>query len=88
MQLTEWVPWLVSAMAVPQTLLMRYKRRSAWLWCALGCAVCGVYSWVTAQYGFVPVNVFFLGANLWNYAKWKRDDIEAAERMQQGAGSG
>ena len=78
MEPIDWVPWALTALAIPQTWYLRNKRRAGWVFNLAGCTASFAYNCITEQYGFLPLNLLFGITAISNYRKWRQDDTEPA----------
>lgn len=74
MEPIDWVPWALTALAIPQTWYMRNKHSAGWLLNLAGCIGCAIYNTITEQWGFIPLNIGFGISSVSNYRKWRRDE--------------
>lgn len=81
---TDWVPWVLSGIALTAQLLLRKKNKTAFLFSAFGCFTSVPYSLVTGQEGFIPSNILFGFIALNNYRAWKKEEGEEENAHREG----
>jgi hypothetical protein len=76
---SAWWSYALAAAALATSWLIGEKKTWAWL-VAAGLQVAWMmYAVLSEQWGFLASSVVFLGMNLRNYAKWRRDDAREGE---------
>ena len=72
MTMTEWLPWLMSAITIWMTLLAGNKHRSAWL-IGLGNQALWL-TWIIAMgaWGLLPMNAALWIVYASNHMKWNK----------------
>jgi hypothetical protein len=70
--ITDYLPWLLSAITIYMTILAGNKSRNAWLYGLVNQALWLLWILTTGAYGLLPMN-----AALWllygrNHLKWSR----------------
>lgn len=68
--ITNYLPWLLSAITIYMTLLAGNKHRHAWAWGLLNQALWLVWILVVGAYGLLPMNVALWVLYARNHLKW------------------
>lgn len=69
--ITEYLPWLLSAISVWMTVLAGNLKRSAWLVGLVNQLLWLIWIVASAKWGFLPLNIALWVVYALNYAKWR-----------------
>lgn len=69
-------PWVLSAMGLYCTYLVTKKVSYSWLASAVLQVMWIAYAIATAQWGFIPGPVIFIGIAVHGWWKWRKDELE------------
>lgn len=67
---TDYLPWLLSALTIYMTILAGNKTRAAWIVALVNSALWLVWIIASASWGLLPMNLALWAVYARNYMKW------------------